>query len=184
MSSSYIQIADDGSGKKLDTENITVGANSVHRERMQIAGAVAAAIAGILNTDPTGSEYAMLFRAVEVNDPQSSSDSDAAVAAGGTATIDSTQISSGKTAKLMRLIVSSSVPFKVQFQTVTNAAATTRITRFVGAERAWDFIPPSKEMYTVAQDAGAGFDGFRAVVTNLETSQPADMHAAFMWDEV
>lgn len=33
--------------KKLDTESLTVGANTVHRERVQIAGAAATAIAGV-----------------------------------------------------------------------------------------------------------------------------------------
>ena len=120
-----------------------------------------------------------------VSDPQTSSDTDAAVAAGGQATLDSTQISSGKTGKLLQIIVAASVPFKAVFQTVLNGVATSRVTYFTGpGERSWTFRPFSQDMYTVVEDAAAGFDGFRVVVDNQDTSEPADLYASFEWDEV
>lgn len=48
--------------KKLDTESLVVGANTVHRERIQITGALAAEIAAILNAAPAGTEYALIVR--------------------------------------------------------------------------------------------------------------------------
>lgn len=51
MADSYVQLDTDGSGKKLDTENLTVGAESVHRERIQIAGSAATAIAPVTAAD-------------------------------------------------------------------------------------------------------------------------------------
>ena len=185
VADSIIQIAPDGAGKKLDTEQLTIGANTVQRERHQLTGASAAEIAAIKNTDPSSTAYALATRQIHTTDPQVSSATDAAVAAGGQATLDSTQISSGKTGKLLRVVVSASVPFKAIFQTVLNGVATSRVTYFTGpGERAWPFIPFSRDMYTVAEDVTAGFDGFRAVVTNLDTSQAADLYASFEWDEV
>jgi hypothetical protein len=37
-----IQVDPDSTGKKVDTEQLTVGANTVERQRGQIAGALAA----------------------------------------------------------------------------------------------------------------------------------------------
>lgn len=39
MADSYIQLPPQSTGEKMDTEEITVGANDVHRERIQVAGA-------------------------------------------------------------------------------------------------------------------------------------------------
>lgn len=51
MSDSFIQVPPDSTGKKLDTEQLTVGANTVERERMQIAGDSATDIAPVTATD-------------------------------------------------------------------------------------------------------------------------------------
>lgn len=51
MADSYIQLPADSTGKKLDTENLTVSAQSVHRERIQIAGATDTAIAPVSAAD-------------------------------------------------------------------------------------------------------------------------------------
>lgn len=45
MANSYIQVSPDSTGKKLDTEQVVVGANTVERERVQISGAADTAIA-------------------------------------------------------------------------------------------------------------------------------------------
>ena len=47
MSDAYIQLPADSTGKKVDTEELTVGANTVERERVQIAGASALQIAPV-----------------------------------------------------------------------------------------------------------------------------------------
>lgn len=51
MSDSFIQVPPDSTGKKLDTEQLTVGANTVERERMQIAGDSATDIAPVTAAD-------------------------------------------------------------------------------------------------------------------------------------
>lgn len=52
MANSYIAIDEPAvTDKKLDTEQLTVGANTVERERVQIAGAAAAEIAPVSATD-------------------------------------------------------------------------------------------------------------------------------------
>src|SRR3990170_1680461 len=62
MTDSYVQVPTDSTGKKLDTEQLAVGANTVERERMQIAGASALEIARVLNSAPAGTEYALIVR--------------------------------------------------------------------------------------------------------------------------
>jgi hypothetical protein len=116
-------------------------------------------------------------------DAKSSTDSDAAVAAGGQGTVDSTQISSSKTGKLVAFIAASTVPIKVTLQTVTNAVGTTKLVT-VGETREVRWTTPHKDFITVAQDAGAGLDGFRLLIDNLDTSQAADVYGTFFWDEV
>ena len=59
MSDSFVQLPPDGSGKKLDSE-LLAGGN--HRERLQIAGALLAEIARVINTDPAGTDYGLLVR--------------------------------------------------------------------------------------------------------------------------
>jgi hypothetical protein len=51
MSDSFIQLPVDSTGKKVDTELLTVSAQSVHRERMQIAGAADVDLAPVDATD-------------------------------------------------------------------------------------------------------------------------------------
>lgn len=48
--------------KKLDTEELTVGANTVHRERVQIAGSAAAEISDVANSDPGSTDYGLVTR--------------------------------------------------------------------------------------------------------------------------
>jgi hypothetical protein len=56
-----IQVDPDSTGKKVDTEQLTVGANTVERQRGQVAGALAAEIAAVLNANPT-TEYGLVVR--------------------------------------------------------------------------------------------------------------------------
>ncbi len=67
MADGIVQLAPDGTGKKMDTEELTVGANTVQRERVQISGAAAAAIAAIKNTDGAAADYGLVVRPVQGN---------------------------------------------------------------------------------------------------------------------
>lgn len=115
--------------------------------------------------------------------PQRSFDSAVAVAAGSSTTLDSTQISASKTGHLLEIVVSSSVPFKVEVYTVTNGVIGSPVMVAFSLNRAWEWRAFARGLVSVSQDPAAGFDGFRTVVTNLDTSEPADVYAAFFWDE-
>jgi len=60
MSDSTIAVTE-GAGKNLDTEQLTVAATTVQRERVQIAGAADVAIAAVKNADPI-TEYGLVTR--------------------------------------------------------------------------------------------------------------------------
>jgi hypothetical protein len=184
MSDATVRIpAAPSSGQDLDAEQLSVGGNTVLRERMQVVGAADVEIVRVLNTDPAGTEYALVVRSVETESAQLTTVTDTAIAAGASATLDSTQINSGKTGKLHGILVSSAIPFKATLQTVSNGVATTRAVAFA-LERTWDWQPPGREFIQVAQDAGAGLDGFRVVIDNLDTSEASDVYASFFYDEV
>ncbi len=109
--------------------------------------------------------------------------SSAVASAGGTADLDSANIGSSKTGKLLAVVVSSSsASYKVTIKTVLDASETDVFVDF-GAPRVV-FQPLSKEIYTVVQSASAGFDGFRASIENTDPTLAADFYATFIWDEV
>lgn len=184
MADDVVQLPLDGTGKKADTESLTVGPNTVHRERVQLAGDVAAAITAILNGEPAATAWGVVTRQAPPIDPKTSSTLVATVVPGGTGSVDSTQIGSGKTGKLMQIEASAAAPFKVDIQTVLNAVATTRITKVVrSGSLSWR--PPHKDFITQVESATAGFDGFRLLFTNLDTGAAGtDFHGGFLWDEV
>lgn len=184
MSDQSIGLPADGAGKKLDTEQLLVAAVTVQRERMQITGAAAAEIARILNTDPAATDYALVTRDAPPVSAQTSTGSVLTVSAGSTGSVDSTQLTSGTTGKLLGFAASGSVPFKVELQTVLNAVATLRLVKF-GRGDDIEWRAPHKEFITQVESVTAGLDGFRLVFTNMDTgSGSADFYATFFWDEV
>ena len=68
MTDSYVQVAPDSTGKKLDTENLTVGSDSVHRQRTEITGASALEIARVKSTSPLVDDYGLVVRALGPSD--------------------------------------------------------------------------------------------------------------------
>lgn len=136
-------------------------------------------------TDMQASVSAPLFvRSDGVVSAQLTHTTQASVAAGSSVNLDSAQIGTSKTGRLLQVIVAASVPFKAVLQTLANGVATTRVTWF-SHTGGWDFKPASRELITATYDAGAGADGFRVVVTNLTTgTTAADCYGTFFWDEV
>lgn len=64
MADDVVQVAPDSTGKKIDNSSLTVGANTVYRQRTNISDpTTAAAIASVLNAAPGGTEYALVVRA-------------------------------------------------------------------------------------------------------------------------
>ena len=65
MADGLVQVAPDSTGKKVDTSELTVGANTVERQRVVLADdATAAALAKIQNSAPAGTEYALVTRSI------------------------------------------------------------------------------------------------------------------------
>jgi hypothetical protein len=58
-----VQVAVDGAGKKIDTSELTVGANTVERQRVNISDpTTAAAHTAVMNTAAAGTEYGAVVR--------------------------------------------------------------------------------------------------------------------------
>jgi hypothetical protein len=65
MSDAIVQIAPDSTGKDIDMSALTVGANTVYRQRINVADPTAAAgIAAVTNTTPGSSNYGMVVRPI------------------------------------------------------------------------------------------------------------------------
>lgn len=115
-------------------------------------------------------------------DPKSSHATSAGVAAGGTADLDSSDITNGKTGKLVAILASSSVQLKCVLKKVaSDVPGAVLATWFVrgGDLRLVEF--PDRAFF--AQAGGANCH-FRVEATNLDTSQASDPYATFFWDEV
>lgn len=108
----------------------------------------------------------------------------AALVAGGSTDLDSAQISSGLTGKLVAMLMTASVPLKGELKTVLNGVESGVLMTFFS--RAGESLPltlPNKDFFTQVEDATAGLDGFRVTITNLDTSQPADVYLTIFYDE-
>ena len=125
----------------------------------------------------------ILVREEAADSPQVSYQTQATVAAGGSATLDTPNISVGKTGYLLGVVVSASVPFRAELQTVSNGLVGSNPVVWFASNRGWDFRPPGRKFIKVAHDTGAGLDGFRVVIVNLDASEAADVHACFFYDE-
>ncbi len=188
MADQTIGLPVDGVGKKLDTEELLVSSVTVQRERNQLAGALAAEIAAVLNTDPTGTDYGLVVRPAPPVSPSVDYITSSALGAGLSTDLDATTIAAATTGKLMRVDVGSSVPCKWVIKTrdgavevIKNVLYTSGIT---GGRASAVYFPKNKEGVTLA---GAGVDeNFRVTVTNLGTQalEAADVHTTIEWDEV
>ncbi len=189
MADDFIRIPVDGIGKRVDTESLTVNALEVHRERDQIAGAGALEIAEVLNTDPTGTDYALAVRQTPPESFTVDYVTSSSLAAGASVDLDATTISAASTGKLMQVLVGSSIPCRWDIKTRDGAVEVVKAVLFTsgitGGIPSDKYRPESKEGITLA---GAGVDeNFRVTVTNLGTVaviEAADVHATIEWDEV
>lgn len=112
-------------------------------------------------------------------------DSSTDLAAAASTDLDSAQISVGTTGQLIALVITSSVPLKAILKTVLNNAESSDLGVFFTQPANNEIIEmPSKLFYTQAHDGGAGLDGFRVTVTNLDGSQASDVYCTFFYDEV
>lgn len=72
----------EGSGKNLDTEELTVSATTVQRERVQLAGAADTEIARVQNSAVAGTEYGLVVRPI-LGEVEGSVAEDALISSGG-----------------------------------------------------------------------------------------------------
>lgn len=139
---------------------------------------------------PLGGPYPVVTanNPLPVRDPVSSGQvthsSETSIAAGGQASIQSASINSGKTGKLLGVLVWSSTPFKATLQVVSNGSATTKGIGGAPSGTTWDFKPPHRDLIQSAYDANAGFDGFQVVIDNLDGILASNAYATFYYDEV
>lgn len=61
MADAYVQVAPNSTGSKVDTTQLTVGANTVDRQRFVVSGGIAAELADVKNAAPT-TEYGLVVR--------------------------------------------------------------------------------------------------------------------------
>lgn len=68
MSDSEVQLQPDGTGKLVDTGQVTTGAGTVQRQRVSIADAsTGAAVAGVTSASPGASDYGLETRPLNFN---------------------------------------------------------------------------------------------------------------------
>jgi len=107
-----------------------------------------------------------------------------ALADGGITDLDSSQIGSGLTGKLVAILLTASVPVKGELKTVLNGIESAVIlVMFARAGESALLYLPNKDFVTQAEDVTAGLDGFRLSVTNLDNENAADVYATFFYDE-
>ena len=117
--------------------------------------------------------------------PQTAFSTSVAVAASTSDDLDSTQITSTKTGELVAIAAGATVPTKIEIKTVLNGTPSTVLFTYFslpGEVKLFEF--PSKKFITQVESATAGFDGFRATITNLDPNKAADLYATFFYDEV
>ncbi len=187
MSDQRIILPDDTSntGKKLDTEQLTVDSQTVQRERDQIAGTGADDIAVVTDTDPTpGTDHGLVVKVLPDVNPVTDYKTSADLAVAASVNLDGTTISSGTTGKLKRVIVSSSVACRWAIIKRDGGSETT-----VGVIRTGGYADKPSGMYEppdkhyVTQAYGDGDENFRVTATNND-SRAADVDATIFWDEV
>jgi hypothetical protein len=100
-------------------------------------------------------------------------------AAGSSADLDTADQAANR--DLWGVIVSASVPFKVQIKKVEDATPSNLSALIFGRPNEAVYIePPHQDFWTLTGGA-AGLDAFRASVTNMDNSQAADLHATFFY---
>ena len=185
MPDAYIQLPVDSVGKKVDVESLVVGAETVHRERDQIAGKAATEIAEVKNTDPAATLHGIVTRPLNVVGPVRDVLTSAALAAGASVNLDGTTVAAGKTGKLMYVLVSSSVACKWVVKSRDGAVELNFAVMFTGGlvnKPSDEWAPIDKRFTTLL---GNGVDeNFRVTVTNLDAENAGDVYATLLWDEV
>jgi len=180
----WVQVIPDSTGKKIDADELYSPCNYlVYRQRIQLGGTGLTEIAKVTNTHPNSADYALVVRPLTgAISPRRSADVLTDLAPASSGDIDSSNILAGKTGKLIHVIVSSSVAFKVSLRTVESGITSLAHVVAFSYDRVWEFKAPDIN-YLTLDYTGISDDKFRVTVTNLDTSDSADFYATFFWDE-
>lgn len=104
------------------------------------------------------------------------------IAAGGSSILQSQPISAGKTASLLKVCVTSSVPFKATLQTVTDTIVGPVVGIDVAWLGSWTWVTPTTNFVTVTEDGSSGFDGFQVTIKSLDPGLTADFYCVFYYN--
>jgi len=184
MSNTYIQLPPDGAGKKLDADELTVGANQVLRERDRIAGANAAEIADVRDSDPALTDYGIVIRPLSLVGPVRDTLNSLSLSPGSSVNLDGTAIASGKTGKLAGVACGSTAPCKWDIKTRDGAVEVPIAVIFtsgLSGRPTCFYQPPDKLFDTLVY--GDGDENFRVTATNLDPVHPAAVYVTIYWDE-
>ena len=107
MADGYLQVPADGTGKKMDADQLTVGANTVYRERDRISGEGADDLAVVTDTDPVEVDHGLVVRPINVANPIRDTLTSSSLAAGASVDLDGTTVGSGKIGKLQAVMCAS-----------------------------------------------------------------------------
>lgn len=100
-------------------------------------------------------------------------------AAGTSANLDTSDLA-GTTKELWQVTIAASVAWKAVIGAYENGVLVENyVTLFGQAGECEIWRPSHPDFANEAFSSNAGFDGFRAVVTNLDTSEAADLYASF-----
>jgi hypothetical protein len=75
------------------------------------------------------------------------------------------------------------VAFKAEIRTVEASIPSASLITWFALERGWEWVTPNRDLIR-ASYTGLGLDAFRVIITNLDTSQAADVYCTFIYDEV
>lgn len=105
----------------------------------------------------------------------------AALAAGSSVDLDSTDVGA-TTLKVAQIDITASVPWKARVMTVADAVETVHTVLFGPANTTLPWKPPHRD-YIQQGAAGAGFDGFRVEMTNMDNLDAADVYCTYYTEE-
>ena len=117
--------------------------------------------------------------------PKSSRTGVTALAAQTSIDLDSDQISSGTTGRLVGILLGGNVRLQATLHTVVDGVASSVRMDFYhpfGATRYYAI--PDARLFQAPESAAVGFDGFRMTVTNCEGISSGDILVTFIWEEV
>ena len=106
----------------------------------------------------------------------------ASLASGSSSVLECLNITESKTAKLLCILVTSSVAFKADLRLIEDGVQSGSKAIWHAADGTWDFKPIDSVFFNVTGNSVADQNGYRIIVTNLGIDV-ADVSAVFYYDE-